>query len=167
MIDWDITDSDNSAGDVSIKIKTDATSENGKDIIVGHTTAGGNNNIIGGIVITFGESGVYVLIDYCQIQREELPDHLPVESEKVWNIVRTTEPRIMVYVNGVEVVNFLLSDETCPYDDDGETWRDYWKGDVEAVSLMTYTSGLIAGYMFGKYCNFNIRIIYLVFDQNP
>ena len=165
MIDRDITDSDNSAGDVSIKIKTDATSENGKDIIVGHKTAGGN--IIGDIVITFGESGVYILIGYCQIQREELPDHLPVESEKVWNIVRTTEPRIVVYVNGVEVVNFLLSDETCPYDDDGETWRDYWKGDVEAVSLNTYTSGLIAGYMFGKYCNFKIRIIYLVFDQNP
>ena len=162
MLVEDIPDSDKSAGDVSLKIRTDAASENANDeILVGHRTADGKTS--GAVEIRLNDNGAYFLISFCQTDYEKLPDHLPVETDKVWNILRTTEPRIMVYVNGVEVVNFLLSDETCPYDQRERTWRYYWKGDVEAVSLDAYSSGTIAGYMFGKYCNFKIRILYLVY----
>jgi len=162
MLIEDIPDSDKSAGDVSFKIKTDAASENANDeIIVDYKTAAGTTN--GAVEIRFRDDGAYFLISNCQTGYEKLPDHLPVETDKVWNILKTTEPRIMVYVNGVEVVNFLLSDETCPYGSNTITWRDLWKGDVEGVLLWSYTSGMIAGYMLGKYCNFKIRILYLVY----
>ena len=161
MLIEDIPDSDKSAGDVSFKIRTDAASENANDeIIVDYKTAAGNTN--GAVEIRLNDNGAYFLISNCQTDYEKLPDHLPVETDKVWNILKTTEPRIMVYVNGVEVVNFLLSDETCPYSFGGP-WTDHWTGDVETASLFSFSSGMIVGYMFGKYCNFKIRIIYLVY----
>ena len=162
MLIDDIPDSDKSAGDVSLKIRTDAASENANDeILVDYKTVDGKT--IGAVEIRLNDNGAYFKISFCQTEYEKLPDHLPVETDKVWNILRTTEPRIMVYVNGVEVVNFLLSDETCPYDQREKTWRDNWKGDVEVMALWSYTSGMIAGYMLGKYCNFKIRILYLVY----
>ena len=150
----DIPDSDKSAGDVSLKIKTDAASESANnEIMVYYKTADGKTS--GGVEISLYTNVKSFLVSYCTTEYKMLPDHLPVETDKVWNILRTTEPRIMVYVNGVEVVNFLLSDETCPYSFGGP-WTDHWTGDVETASLFSFSSGMIVGYMFGKYCNFKL-----------
>ena len=86
---------------------------------------------------------------YCQHKRVDLSQNTPIDAEKVWNIVRTAEPRIVVYCNGVEVFNLLLSDETCPYT--WRKWSDAWKGsDVVGVKFDPIDRSYIAGYMIGK-----------------
>ena len=81
----------------------------------------------------------------CQKEWVQLPDHTPTDADKVWNIVRTAEPRIVVYVNGVEVLNLLLSDETCP-----DEYKKWSIGDVVGVVFYPIDRSLILGYMLGK-----------------
>jgi len=104
------SNTDNSAADYSVFIKTKSDDNESKVIAMKYIHTDGHVN--GGIHLDFGLNKMWLLT--CQKNNEQLPDHTPTDAEKVWNIVRTAEPRIVVYCNGVEVLNLLLSDETCP-----------------------------------------------------
>ena len=137
---------DNTAADYSVKIKTKSVDNKSKVIEMAYLrTVDGHEN--GEIEIDFGLNQVWIVP--CQKQRVQLPDHTPTDAEKVWNIVRTAEPRIVVYVNGVEVFNLLLSDETCPFE--YMKWSEVWKGsDIVGVKFDPIDRSFIAGYMLGK-----------------
>ena len=140
------SDPDNSAAYYSIKIKTKTDDNESKVIAMTYLNTAGYKS--GRIKIDVGLNKVW--IDFCQKVSEQLPDHSPTDAEKVWNIVRTAQPRMVVYCNGVEVFNLLLSDEKCPYDRNNAKWSDYWKGDVIGVKFDPIDRSLIAGYMLGK-----------------
>ena len=112
-----------------------------------------DGHVNGGIHLDFGLNKMWLLT--CQKNNEQLPDHTPTDAEKVWNIVRTAEPRMVVYCNGVEVFNLLLSDETCPYTH--RKWSDIWNGDVSGVKFDPIDRSLMAGYMLGKSHRCSIR----------
>ena len=133
---------DNSAADYSVFIKTKTVDNESKVIIMTYLrTFDGDKN--GDIQIDFVFNKVR--LRPCQKEWVQLPDHTPTDADKVWNIVRTAEPRIVVYVNGVEVLNLLLSDETCP-----DEYKKWSIGDVVGVVFYPIDRSLIAGYMLGK-----------------
>ena len=137
---------DNAAADYSVKIKTKSVDNKSKVIQMAYLSrADGKEN--GEIYLDFGINQVWIV--YCQPKRVDLSQNTPIDAEKVWNIVRTAEPRIVVYCNGVEVFNYLLSDETCPYT--WSKWSDAWMGtDIVGVKFDPIDRTYIAGYMIGK-----------------
>ena len=55
-----------------------------------------------------------------------LPVTLPSAADKVWRITKTADVRLVIHCNEVEVVNILISQETCLY-------SSYWYRDVSKV----------------------------------
>ena len=56
------------------------------------------------------------------------PTTLPSTTEKIWRITldKSEGIRVIIHCNGMEVLNFLLSDETCTH----YHYRSYWSRDV-------------------------------------
>lgn len=112
----------------------------------------------GNIQIYFGLPKISTELTNCQDSPVEISANLPDEVEKVWTVVRTTDYRMLVHCNGVEVLNFLLSDETCPYEYDWfgtmKRWDSAWQGEVHHIKLRSSTIGVLSEYMMpmGKYC---------------
>ena len=123
----------------------------------------------GTLRINFGLPKISTELVKCQDSPVEISANLPDEVEKVWTVVRTTDYRILVHCNEVEVMNFLLSDETCPseYDWFGtmKRWDSAWQGEVHSIKLRSSTIGVLSGYMMsmGKYCILEIIIVCLYY----
>ena len=119
----------------------------------------------GNLQIYFGLPKISTILFYCQGSPVEISANLPDEVEKVWTVVRTTDYRMLVHCNGVEVLNFLLSDETCPYEYGSLKWDFWWKGEVHHIRLRSSTIGVLSGYMMpmGKYCILEIIIVCLYY----
>ena len=85
-----------------------------------------------GFEIYFTSTTKYRL-EYCNYSRTNFPSNLPSEVEKIWRITldRTAGIRLKIHCNGVEVLNILISDNTCSYSD----WRKYWSRDVEKIDF--------------------------------
>ena len=90
------------------------------------------NDDAGGVHIKFSSPPRYN-IGYCFSGWTDFPTTLPSATEKIWRI--TLEKRagvrvIKIHCNGVEVLNFLLSDQTCPdyynYYADSTYWYNYY-----------------------------------------
>ncbi|XP_063679905.1 uncharacterized protein LOC134815317 [Bolinopsis microptera] len=64
------------------------------------------------------------------------PENMPTEAEKLWSILATTgaNPSFKVQVNGVEVINLLLTDDTCDY----PNWRNYWTKEIETLRFNSH-----------------------------
>ena len=66
-----------------------------------------------------------VLPDYCSSNSlHSLPTTLPTDKVKVWRIsvLMTSSVRVIVHCNEVEVLNTVISSDTCSYSD----WSVYW-----------------------------------------
>ena len=109
-----------------LEIKTDSKLGSGDDVYVSfHTTRGER---AGGLEISFYSTRYW--LDYCN-SWTNFPSNLPSEVEKIWRITldKTAGIRLQIHCNGVEVLNVLMSDNTCSYSD----WRYYWSKDVENI----------------------------------
>lgn len=110
-----------------LEIKTDSElgSEDEVDVYF-YTTQG---EYAGGVAIYFSSTLQYA-ISSCSSYKN-FPGNLPVEVEKVWRITvdKTAGIRVRIHCNGVEVLNFLLSDKMCS----DSRWRYYWSRDVEEI----------------------------------
>ena len=84
----------------------------------------------GAVGIYFTSTPQYWL-DYCSSFDTNFPSNLPSEVDKIWRISldRTAGIRLKIHCNGVEVLNILMSDNTC----DDSVWRKYWSRDVENI----------------------------------
>jgi hypothetical protein len=75
----------------------------------------------GGFYIYF-KSAVQYRISWCtsSFSYPSFPFSLPSSIDKVWRITLTRESavRLQVHCNGVEVLNVLISEETCTRSDD-------------------------------------------------
>ena len=84
----------------------------------------------GGVGIYFTSTPQYYL-SWCSYSRTNFPSNLPSEVDNIWRITldKTAGIRVKIHCNGVEVVNILLSDNTCSY----SYWRKHWSRDVEKM----------------------------------
>lgn len=80
------------------------------------------------------DSTPYYSLHWCTSGRNYFLSDLPTGENMVWKITftRTTDLRIQIHCNGVEVVNFVMTDETCSKDG----WRSYWGKKVEKVMFV-------------------------------
>ena len=85
-----------------------------------------------GVDIYFTSTPRYWLL-YCSYSTN-FPSNLPSEVDKIWRITldKTAGIRLKIHCNGVEVVNILISDNTC----DRSDWRKYWSRDVEYIFFL-------------------------------
>ena len=83
----------------------------------------------GGVAIDFSSTPQYRLWDCSSYTN--FPSNLPSEVDKIWRITldKTAGIRLKIHCEGVEVLNILMSDNTCSYSD----WREYWSRDVEYI----------------------------------
>jgi hypothetical protein len=112
-----------------LEISTDSEVGSGDWVIVYFRTAG--EDWAGGVVLRFSSSTVeYKLLD-CSSSYTPLTT-LPATREKVWRVTKTrssSEIRVTLHCNGVEVLNTLISGTTCGKSD----WNEYWTKDVEKI----------------------------------
>ncbi|KAL5263941.1 hypothetical protein ACHWQZ_G005133 [Mnemiopsis leidyi] len=114
-----------------LEIKTNSTLESGDRVTVYFYNSQGED--AGAVWIYFNSTPQYGLV-WCS-SRTNFTSNLPAAVDKVWRIslTRTSGIRLQIHCNDVEVVNFLLSDDTCRYSD----WREYWSRDVEKIAFYT------------------------------
>ena len=91
----------------------------------------------GKVWIYFSSPRQYEL-DWCN-SRTNFPSTLPTAVDKVWRIslTRTANITLQIHCNNVEVLNLILSDETC---NDYTEWRDYWTKDIEEIRFSSFDS---------------------------
>ena len=70
-------------------------------------------------------------ISWCIPSWTYFPSTLPTAADKVWRISlnKTSDITLQIHCNDIEVVNILMSDDTC----DDSNWRKYWSGDVDKM----------------------------------
>ena len=90
---------------------------------------------VGGVEISFTSNPQYWLY-YCSSSPTNFPSNLPSEVDKIWRITldKTAGIRLIMHCNGVEVLNILMSDNTC----DDSVWREYWSRDAEKIYFSVY-----------------------------
>jgi hypothetical protein len=74
---------------------------------------------------------------YCGSDYTLLPTQPPATRERVWRVTLTrssSEIRLTLHCNGVEVLNTLISGTTCDY----SRWSEYWTRDVENIEFSSY-----------------------------
>ena len=90
---------------------------------------------VGGVDIYFTSTTQYWL-PYCSSSRKNFTSNLPREVDKIWSITldKTAGIRLQIHCSGVEVVNILLSDNTC----NKSYWRKHWSRNVEIMYFFPY-----------------------------
>ena len=73
------------------------------------------DNLAGMVKIKFSQTPQHELHVNCQISPFDFPYTLPTAAEKIWRIAftRGTDSRLQIHCNEVEVVNILISGQTC------------------------------------------------------
>ena len=91
------------------------------------------NSPLGIVQFRFSSTPYYVL-SYCISTWTNFPAALPSETEKIWTISLTRsseETRVLVLCNDEEVLNMLMSDTTCSFNE----WSTYWSKDVARIKF--------------------------------
>ena len=110
-------------------IKTDSTVGSEDAIRVKFYTAEEGN--AGSMRLNFEYPPRYK-IAYCA-NWTDLPSTVPREVNKIWQLTKLPGPRITVLCNGVKVVDFLVSNDTCSFY--GSDWNLAWGNDVERIAF--------------------------------
>ena len=116
-----------------LEIKTDSTLGSGDRVYVLFYTT--QEEPVGGVLIDFSSTRQYRLWD-CNYYYTNFPSNLPSKVNKIWRITldKTAGIRLKIHCDGVEVVNILLSYNTC----NNSLWRKYWSRDVEYIHFSVY-----------------------------
>ena len=71
----------------------------------------------------------------CNSVLSNFPTSLPEADEKVWRITKTitSDIRLQIHCNNVEVLNTIISEATCSDSD----WSTIWNRDVEKIYFLT------------------------------
>ena len=113
-----------------LEIRTNTELRSNEEMFVWFLTADGEG-AVGGLQIFLSYTGPMYYIFYCSSSRTNFPSNLPTEVDKIWRITldKTAGIRLQIHCNGVEVLNVLLSDNTC-----GESyWGKFWSKDVDNI----------------------------------
>ncbi|KAL5263951.1 hypothetical protein ACHWQZ_G005142 [Mnemiopsis leidyi] len=113
-----------------LEIKTNSTLGSGDEVEVYFYNSQGE--VAGRVWIYFSSTPQYLL--YWCSSSTNFTSNLPAAVDKVWRISlnRTSGIRLQIHCNDVEVLNFLLSDDTCL---NYSYWRKYWSRDVEKIAF--------------------------------
>ena len=127
--DWKVVKPAINLETTPLEIKTNSTLGSNDEVNVYFFNSQGDE--AGGVRIFFSYTPQYYLY-YC-ISRTNFPSTLPTAVDKVWRIslTKTSEITLQIHCNDVEVLNFLLSDDTCP----NRHWRKYWSRDVDKIGF--------------------------------
>ena len=119
-----------------LEIKTNSTIESGDKVDVYFYNSQGDE--AGAVLIYFSSTPQYYLY-WCSSSNTNFPSTLPTAVDKVWKITKsptkTSGKRLQIHCNDVEVLNFVLSSDTCKGDND---WRSYWSRDAEKIFFTEY-----------------------------
>ena len=119
-------------------IKTD--SADGSDEAVNVAFFGAKNEQAGGLYFYLRSPPDYWLT-FCSKPFKEFPVPLPSALEKVWKmtVIRTsTENRIVLHCNDVEVLNVLIDATTCSHEEGlSKRWRTYYSRDVKKIQFVS------------------------------
>ena len=123
-----------------LEIRTDSTLGSKDRVVVRFVTT--QRKFAGGVEISFSSTPQYYLWD-CTTSSTNFPSNLPSEVDKVWRITldKTAVIRVLLHCNGVEVLNILMSDNTC----DRSDWSYYWSKEVEKIYTDTVSDYYRAG----------------------
>ena len=110
-----------------LELKTESQVGSGEKARIDFMNGGSYTGLL---EIKFDSTPYYSLI-WCTSGRNYFLSDLPTGENMVWKITftRTTDLRIQIHCNGVEVVNFVMTDETCSQ----AGWRSRWGKEVEKV----------------------------------
>jgi len=71
----------------------------------------------------------------CIWDNQDFPNPVPTDDIKIWEIQKMPGPRIVIICNGVKVLDFTLSEETCYL----SGWESFWNMDVERIAFYNKT----------------------------
>ena len=111
----------------SLDIKTDSTVGSDDYVRMGFNSQEGH---AGGLRLYFYSTPQYY-IGYCSSADTNFLTDLPTATDKVWRVTRTSGIRLVVHCNEVEVLNTLISDETCGRND----WSTYWSRSIAKIKF--------------------------------
>ena len=117
-------------------IKTDSADGSFDLVMVEFYDRNVHNQIAGGVTIIFRDPPVYSLTT-CTSSPRSFPTAPPSNIDKVWRISveRSSDYRIIIRCNDVEVLNVLINHSTCsPYNND-ITWTTYWNLNVDKIEF--------------------------------
>ncbi|KAL5247614.1 hypothetical protein ACHWQZ_G019481 [Mnemiopsis leidyi] len=103
-----------------LEIKTNSTLGSGDEIKIKFIGDQGDEDHAAGLVIRFGRSLSYRpwRCFESETNNKDFPVVPPSETEKIWKIQRiSAEIRLVIHCNKVEVLNVVLSEETCDTSD--------------------------------------------------
>ena len=116
-----------------LELKTNSTLGSGDILDVYFQTIQGED--AGDVGIYFFSTYQYWILD-CNDYWTDFPNSVPSEVEKIWRITADKSTlsgiRLMIHCNGIEVLNIILSDSTCP--------GHNWSRDVEKIYFPNYDS---------------------------
>ena len=113
-----------------LQIRTDSVDESGDKVHVSFYTAAGD--IVGSVKLWFDSPTKYA-ISFCTPDYSPFLSSLPSDVNKTWKITKFPgpSPRITVHCNEVEVVDIIMSDETCTL----SSWSEQWSKEVEQIQF--------------------------------
>ena len=111
-----------------LEIKTDSSLGSDERVYLDLRTSEGDS--AGDVILYFTSTPQYQL-RYCTTSRTNFTTGLPTGTNKVWKIslTRTSDIRLVIHCNEVEVLNVLMSDSTCS----SSYWSKYWSRDVGKI----------------------------------
>ena len=95
-------------------------------------STGGSRSLAGGVRLTFSSTLEYHL-RFCSSSYSNLPVTPPSSVNKIWkfSLIRSSDVRVKITCNGVEVLNLLITETTC-FD---RYWSNIWNKDVEKIKF--------------------------------
>ena len=114
-----------------LHIKTDSVAGSNENVTVQFSNV--ERELAGAIRIYFASTIQYRVYP-CTNKLYDFPSSLPSVVEKTWSIAlkKTSDIRVLVQCNGVDVVNKLISDSKCGL----PNWSKYWSRDVKKISFL-------------------------------
>ena len=111
-----------------LEIKTDSSLGSDERVYLDLRTS--EQSDAGDVILYFTSTPQYQL-RYCTTSRTDFPTKLPTDTNKVWKVslTRTSDIRLVIHCNEVEVLNILMSDSTCS----SSSWNKYWSRDVKEI----------------------------------
>ena len=89
---------------------------------------------IGTVLLEFAVKVQYLVMNCFSVMRQfPVPEDIPSETEKTWQITVQKKPDVTITIacNGVELLNFVVSKDTCTKD----TWASHWDPDVKKIGF--------------------------------